>query len=262
VAELVPTQFEIAYGWANLTQGDFFYSIAPDGSGREVRLESSTRALGISPTDARFVRRIDIYGRLFISTDSGKHWQQRAHVPFTTFEESVSDAAFSPSDPMHLVVGSDTGAWLTTNGGDSWSKSSGLTIPGGRVTVGQLALAPSNTSIVWASGIDITENDTNPPRGYRLWRSEDGGLSFTAVFDRSDATTPTIFGNLVPHPTNTNIVYWHIANPAFGVVELYKFDLTTGLVTTIAPPGIYGIRSMAFHPELPAYMYFGLYWPG
>jgi hypothetical protein len=138
----------------------------------------------------------------------------------------------------------------------------GLTVPGGRVNVAQLAISPSNSSIFWADGLDITEHDANPPKGYRLWRSTDGGRSFVTVFDRSDATSPTNFGPLVPHPTNPNVVYWHLEDPAFGTVALYKFDLATGLVTAITPPGIHGIQSMAFHPTLPSYIYFGLYWPG
>jgi hypothetical protein len=262
VAELVPTQFDVAYGWSNLTQGNFFYKVRSDGTGIGQSVDARTYAVVASPSDARFVWRLDNFGRLFKSTDSGKTWLSRSQVPFTSFGETVTYAVIDDLDPAHIVVGSDSEAWVTFDEGTTWTKSIGLTTLTGVVNVGNLALAPTNHAIVWASGLDITENTANPPKGYRLWRSTDGGLSFTTVFDRSDATSPTVFGRLVPHPTDTNVVYWHVEDPAFGTVALYKFDLATGLVTAIDPPGIHGIRSMVFHPTLPTYMYFGLYWPG
>jgi hypothetical protein len=262
IAEFVTTEHDVAYGWANLTQGNYFYAMRPDGSGREELLEHQTDALTVSATDPNIVYRVETFGRVMRSPDGGRRWTVEGQFPQGNFIAGIGAAAFSPGSVSHIVVGTELGAFVSQDGGTTWVQSNGVSAPSGQANVTRVAFSSANASVVWASGLDITENNANPPKGHRLWRSTDGGLTFTTVFDRSDAGFPVTFGNLIPHPTNINIVYWHIEDPAFSVVALYKFDITTGLVTAIAPPGIDGIQSMAFHPTNPMYIYFGLYWRG
>ena len=92
----------------------------------------------------------------------------------TTWQSALSDAVadvkFHPVHPQHAVAGSISSgtAWFTTDGGATWTPASHAGFWGRRVEALLCASAPN---IVYAS----VDGDT----GGEIWRSTDGGQSFT-----------------------------------------------------------------------------------
>jgi len=91
------------------------------------------------------------------------------------------------------------GVWKTTNGGITWqSVSSGL----GSETVGDLAVAPSDSNILWV-GTGEKNSLRSQYWGDGVYKSTDGGKSWTKM---GLADTRAI-GRIVIHPTGPDTVY-------------------------------------------------------
>src|SRR5207245_832330 len=109
------------------------------------------------------------------------------------------------------------GVWKTSNGGITWqSVSEGL----GVQTIGDLAVAPSDTNVVW-----VGTGEKNSLRsqwwGDGVYKSSDGGKKWTNMGLKDTRS----IGRVVIHPTNPDIVYiaalGHLwgTNPERGVFK-------------------------------------------
>src|SRR5215469_5150258 len=89
------------------------------------------------------------------------------------------------------------GAYKTTNGGLTWTD---VSPPGATAAIGAMAIAPSNSSIVWmGTGEPNPRNDASYGDG--IWLTRDGGASWT---HRGLAHTYAIAKILVdPRDSNT-----------------------------------------------------------
>lgn len=132
----------------------------------------------------------------------------------------VSDVVGLPSPSKTFFVAAAAGGiWKSINNGVTWRP---VFDNQNVVSMGMLAIAPSDSMQVWAgSGEPNSRNSISPGGG--IFKSTDGGLTWKAMgLER----TQTI-GRIVVHPTNPNVVYvaalgaiWN-ANPERG---LYKTD--------------------------------------
>lgn len=108
---------------------------------------------------------------LFRSTNGGSSWTK-------VITGEMLDVDFAPGINTSAVAGGRNGqAWRSTNGGQTWTAATGLpTQPGfgGRV---ELAYAPSNVLVVYAS-VDNSNYSTGS-YGSALYRSLDGGRTYT-----------------------------------------------------------------------------------
>ena len=103
-------------------------------------------------------------GGIFRSTNDGKTWTQVHNV-------RTLDFAFHPTDSTKAVASGDSGqTWYSANGGKTWFASSGINTSGGFNNRVEIAYAPSNGNIVYASS--GFNNGT-------LYRSTNGGKTFT-----------------------------------------------------------------------------------
>ncbi|MGH9411207.1 MAG: hypothetical protein ACRD1V_17350 [Vicinamibacterales bacterium] len=100
---------------------------------------------------------------VFRSTNGGATFTQTA-----TF--SAETVVIDPADGSKALAAPQGAIYYTTDGGQTWHLSSGLP-PGGRI---ELAYAPGNPLVVYAS-YDYHNGS--------LFRSNDGGVSFTLVHD-------------------------------------------------------------------------------
>src|SRR3954468_13459280 len=117
-----------------------------------------------------------------------------------TFEGRLSDVVGIPGPSKTVFVAAAAGGiWKTTNNGITWRP----VFDDKRViSMGQLAIAPSDTQQVWAgTGEPNSRNSIEPGGG--IYKSTDGGLTWTA---KGLEKTQHI-GRIVVHPTNPNIVY-------------------------------------------------------
>ena len=131
---------------------------------------------------------------VYRSTDNGMTFSPAGLSTQTGWWKSVRVAK---SDPRRIYatgyqVAPETGAFLrrSTNGGASWSE---LTIPANV----QLGVTP----LFLVAAVDPTNPDhlfaiateANPPRGDRVYRSTDGGTTFTEVLATSEPVRDLVF---------------------------------------------------------------------
>ena len=112
----------------------------------------------------------------------------------------VSEFAVVESDPKIVYVALSTGGvWKTTNAGTTWEP---IFDKQAVASIGAVALAPSNPSIVWV-GTGEADNRQSSSWGAGIYKSTDAGRTFQFM---GLAETQHI-GRVAIHPTNPDIVY-------------------------------------------------------
>lgn len=139
----------------------------------------STATIGISPAAPQTIYagtgepfgNLDALGGVGIlkSTDDGTTW---THLTNTKSFGSIGRIAVNPSNADHIVVGAANGAFISTNGGTTWSK----TFFGGNVQ--DVNANPSDFNILYGGVLN-----------YGIIKSIDGGASWTRVLNKADVNT-------------------------------------------------------------------------
>lgn len=111
--------------------------------------------------------------------------------------------AVDPTNENVIYLGSASGGvWKTTNGGTSWTPAFDSI---GTQTIGSVALAPSNSSIVWV-GTGEQGSACSKYMGMGAFRSTDAGATFQARNGSgAGALQLSYIQSIAPHPTNTQI---------------------------------------------------------
>jgi photosystem II stability/assembly factor-like uncharacterized protein len=170
-------------------------------SADQAGIGSSSRAFVLAaanPSSPPFVWR---------TKDDGASWERR-YGPF--LPDSLLRIA--PSEPSTLyVLSADrisaAGLYRSTDGGEIWQlllQSSSLLGCG----VGDLAVFPSNASVLYLGGSGPTAFGCKPPALSRVLRSEDGGASWTDV---SAGLPPDTVVALAVDPRDPRTVYASVA---------------------------------------------------
>ncbi|WP_202962404.1 WD40/YVTN/BNR-like repeat-containing protein [Congregibacter litoralis] len=152
----------------------------------------------------------DVRG-VYKSEDGGLTW---ARVLYSNDRSGAADLIMDPKNPDKLIAtlweyrrspwdsasgGSGSGLYVSLDGGDSWSEveeSAGLPAkPYGRIGV---AIAPSQTDRVYA----LIESQKNA-----LYRSDDGGISWTMINSETIGSRPFYFSELHVDTQNPDRVY-------------------------------------------------------
>ena len=113
----------------------------------------------------------------------------------------VTQIAVHPTDGNILIAAAaGGGVWRTNNAGSSWHPCMDLQPT---LTMGAVAIAPSNPSIMYAaSGED--GGGYNPAwSGVGVYRSSDGGITWTLM----TSVSSTRFSAVVVHPTRPDVIY-------------------------------------------------------
>jgi hypothetical protein len=112
----------------------------------------------------------------------------------------------SPSQTFYVAAAAG-GIWKTTNGGVTFRP---LFQNERTASMGDLAIAPSDTLQVWAgTGEEDARNSISP--GYGIWKSMDGGETW--VHKGLEKTEH--IGRIVVHPTNPDVVWVAAAGPTW-----------------------------------------------
>ncbi len=146
---------------------------------------------------------------------AGFRWRQ---IGPANMAGRITDVEGIPSPSRTFYVAAAAGGiWKTTNGGTTFRP----VFDDQRViSMGDIAIAPSDTSIIWAgTGEEDSRNSISPGGG--IYKSTNGGRSWQLMgLEKTQA-----IGRIVVHPTNPDIVYvaavghpWN-SNPERG---LYK----------------------------------------
>ncbi len=168
---------------------------------------------------------------VFRTTDAGESWDR---VLFQSEDAGCSDIAMDPSNPNILFAGMwqleihtwgrtsggpGSGLFVSRDGGDSWERLSGpdneIGLP--RLPVGKVAVAvsPSNPDRIYAL---LETGDGIPWEGRatedgQLWRSEDGGGSWTLITrNRNAMGRPHYYSRVVVSPSDEDEAYFLTAS--------------------------------------------------
>ncbi len=123
-----------------------------------------------------------------------------AFVP-TPCTGRVTALAADPTDPNHWLLGfANGGVWHTTDAGGTWST---LADNESTLTVGAIAIAPSNPSIIYV-GTGEANLSCDSYAGLGVLKSTDGGLSWTML--GSTEFTGSSISSVIVDPANPNIL--------------------------------------------------------
>jgi len=152
---------------------------------------------------------------VFRTNDGGKTWE---HVLFVDENTGCFEIAMDPNNPRILFAGMwplviktwgresggpNGGIWKSTDGGESWNRLSGHGLPEPPIGKVGLAIAPSNSDVVYA----LIETG-HPNRGV-LWRSDDGGRNWRiASHNRLLNERPHYASRVMVNPADENEVYF------------------------------------------------------
>lgn len=124
-------------------------------------------------------------------------WRQ---IGPTNMAGRVTDVEGVPSPSKTFwVAGAGSGVWKTTNNGTTFRQ---MWTDERVISMGDLAIAPSNSDIVWVgTGEEDSRNSISPGGG--IWKTLDGGETWTFM---GLGETQAI-GRIVIHPRDPDIVY-------------------------------------------------------
>jgi photosystem II stability/assembly factor-like uncharacterized protein len=167
----------------------------------------------------------------------------------------ISDITGIPSPSRTFFVASAAGGiWKTVNAGTTFRLVFGGNGNEGVVSMGMLAIAPSDTNQVWAgTGEPNSRNSLSPGKG--IFKSTDGGLTWKPMgLEKTQA-----IGRIVIHPTDPNTVYvaalgaiWN-ANPERGLYKTTDGGQTWKLIKFISDKA--GFVDVAMDPSNPNTLY-------
>ena len=140
------------------------------------------------------------------ATIAGFHWRS---IGPANMGGRIADIAGIPSpSKTFYVAAAGGGIWKTTNAGITFRP---IFEHEKVVSMGALAIAPSDTDIVWAgTGEQNTRNSILPGGG--IYKSTDGGMTWKLM----GLENTQQIGRIVVHPTDPNIVYVAALGHAWG----------------------------------------------
>ena len=164
------------------------------------------------------------------ATAAGLRWR---NVGNANFMGRLSDVVGIPGPSKTLFVAAAAGGiWKSTNNGNTWRP----VFDDKRViSMGMLAIAPSDTMQVWAgTGEPNSRNSIEPGGG--VYKSTDGGITWNLMgLEKTQHV-----GGIAVHPTNPNVVYvaalgatWN-SNPERGLYKTADGGRTWQLVKFIS----------------------------
>jgi hypothetical protein len=205
---------------------------------RALALVMSATVLATPPATAQSPFELDSV------TIAALRWRQ---VGPANMSGRVADVEGIPSPSKTFFVAAAGGIWKTTNNGVTFRP----VFDNQRVvSMGDLAIAPSDTMQVWAgTGEPNSRNSISPGGG--VYKSTDGGLTWKLMgLERTQAV-----GRIVVHPANPNVVYvaalgaiWS-ANRERGLYKTTDGGTTWELVKFVSDKA--GVVDVALDPSNP-----------
>ncbi len=183
------------------------------------------------------------------STVAGFRWRT---VGPGNFMGRLSDVVGIPGPSKTLFVSAAGGGiWKTTNNGISWRP---VFDDKRIISMGMLAIAPSDTNQVWAGTGEPNSRNTIEP-GAGVYKSTDGGIHWTLM----GLEKTQHIGRIVVHPRDPNTVYvaalgaaWK-SNPDRGLYKTTDGGATWKLIKFVSDRA--GFVDVALDPRDPNVVY-------
>ena len=219
---------------SNVSIGDGVYRSTDGGNTWEHKGLPASGRIGrivVNPTDPDIVYAAalgHLYGPqeekgIFRTTDGGDSWER---VLFVDESTGGVDVVMDPHNPQVLFAatwqmfiqpwgrwsgGPGSGIYMSRDGGDTWERLEGNGLPSGTMGKIGLAIAPSNSDRIYALIETNTNGDYEPLDEHEgvLWRSDDGGGSWTMVnADHTLAQRPLYYTRVVTAPDDPEEVHF------------------------------------------------------
>ncbi|MFC9396349.1 WD40/YVTN/BNR-like repeat-containing protein [Streptomyces sp. NPDC057027] len=218
---------------------------------------AAVMGLGTDPADPAHVRLAGGDGRLYDSRNAGATWTATGTPAFPE-GTGVYSATFDPTDLNHAVAGAMVrGGAVTTDGGATWTASTGLS--SGPANLFQTAVSPADSAVVYGIGVDLAEAvPGSGNEGRHLFRSTDGGRTFAKILDDTAEHKLTNSTLLAPSPSDANVLHFEYGTYFMGYgTDLFRLDAGTGALTK-THNAFDDVSAIAFNPVLPSVMYLGV----
>lgn len=216
-------------------------------------------ALAIDPTNTKIVYLGGAEGGVWKTVNAGQTWTPLGDAQVSL---AIGSIAIDPSNHNTIYVGTGeenfaidnyygAGILKSTNGGATWTQIAGSFTgnPCGGDYVGAVAVHPTNSQIILAGAEPCYYGASS------IFRSTDGGLTWTAVYTDSNGWIPAT--NIVFDHSNGNIVY--AATNYGGVLKSTDAGVTwnpaNGTGTTALPTSNVGRIAIAMTPSNPSILY-------
>ena len=181
--------------WRTVNEGvtwECVFDEAPSMSIGDVTLDPSNQdTVWVGTGEANIFRSSMAGAGVYRSTDGGKTWEHRGLAETHTIARIV----VHPGDPNTVYVAASGNEWTTNpergvyrtrDGGESWDHVLSVSQEAGAI---DLVLDPTKPEVLYASTWQRTRLRWNDPRntdttsGSGVWRSDDGGDSWSAIND-------------------------------------------------------------------------------
>jgi photosystem II stability/assembly factor-like uncharacterized protein len=143
-------------------------------------------------------------GGVYRSEDYGQSWSQINNGLPT---DAINTLAIDPNNPSVLYAGPfKFGLYKSTDGGASWTNISKGMVPD--AVAYSIVIDPSNSNNVYASTRDPNINGLNPPWKGTLYKSTDGGATWTPSLVNAGGTNEQDWVySLAIDPHSSNIIF-------------------------------------------------------
>jgi photosystem II stability/assembly factor-like uncharacterized protein len=173
-----------------------------------------------------------------------------------TMSGRIARLAVHPEDTRIIYVASaSSGLWKTVNGGTTWSP---IFDDQSSISMGEVALAPSNPDIVWV-GTGEQNSVRSSQFGDGVYRSLDGG----ETWEHMGLEGSRHIGRILIHPENPDIVYVAALGSLWGPnPERGLYRTSDGGETweqLLKPSDYTGVVEVQMHPENPDVLFAATY---
>ena len=174
------------------------------------------------------------------SSDLGHTWRNNSDGMVAG---TVYSIASHPSIPGVLLAATDHGVFRSTDGGETWARSSGLNTE----TIFDIAFVPTDPSIAY-----LGSRPTTPGQSIGgVYKSTDGGISWTAVNSGISLSTQYIYAIAID-PSNPSVIYAGSNGFDLGY-PLYK-SVNGGQTWNVIGP-VVNINDITLDPINPSIVY-------
>ncbi len=177
---------------------------------------------------------------LYRTKDGGESWEL---IHFISDRAGFVDIVLDPDNPDRIFAaswervrgpyflksgGEGSALWLSEDGGDSWTEIAGNGFPTSEKGRIGLAIAPSNSSVVYAMVEARGEGEEEGFAGNGLYRSQDGGASWEKMNDVN--TRPFYYSQVRVDPLDEDRVYFSSTPVRYSEDGGRTFGTTTNRV--------------------------------
>ncbi len=187
------------------------------------RLASEALCIGFHPTDSTQAIASGYNGRTYYSTNGGQSWVAATGIPTSTgFVATRVELAYSRSSPNLVLASVDNSSgqvYRSTDGGRTYTLSYSGNFLGGQGWYDNVIwVDPVNPNVVLVGGLDI-------------WRSTDGGFTFSDIGGYSGSIHPDQHGIVAsPFYNGTTVRTVYIGNDGgmFRATDIYTASSGSG----------------------------------